>query len=130
MRKIYYSEASDGDLVEVVADLLKSTAPMEPIVFSVNGELLVDVPKVSRSMLGPRFLLPRTRDAHVLQMGRLSEIGRHEVCGGNIHIFPVSKTNLVFVCAGCNLRIVIPASITTYGGLRKHFEAVLSNNGE
>ena len=47
-------------------------------------------------------------------------IGVHEICEGFLDIKKISTTHNAIVCRSCHLRIVIPASLQTYGDLRAH----------
>lgn len=48
--------------------------------------------------------------------------GRHEVCGGEMHIMPISHSYNAIVCYKCILRIVLPALVNTFGKLKEHFK--------
>ncbi len=47
-------------------------------------------------------------------------IGVHDVCDGWVDIKEISTTHNAIVCRGCSLRIVVPASLKTYGELRTY----------
>jgi len=47
-------------------------------------------------------------------------IGSHDICRGWIKIHKVSLAYNVIICKKCNLRIMIPKEIETYGDLRKY----------
>ena len=44
----------------------------------------------------------------------------HDVCGGFIDIRKISTTHNAIICRLCYLRVVIPASLETYGELRAY----------
>lgn len=46
-------------------------------------------------------------------------IGVHIICGGDVHVHPISLTHKVILCLDCQLRIVVPMEIATYADLRK-----------
>ena len=49
-------------------------------------------------------------------------VGKHEVCGGEVHITPISHSHDAIICHKCILRIVLPASVNTFGKLKEHFK--------
>ena len=77
---------------------------MKPILLTKFGEKLVQHPDL------------KTTDDKKLG----SCIGIHDICGGLIHIRPISKTYKAVYCQKCGLRVTIPNGITTYGELRKY----------
>ncbi|MEK7068123.1 MAG: hypothetical protein AAB956_03950 [Patescibacteria group bacterium] len=46
-------------------------------------------------------------------------IGVHVICGGDVHIHPVSLTHKAIICLNCQLRIVVLTEIATYADLRE-----------
>ena len=46
-------------------------------------------------------------------------VGIHGICNGWVDIKEISITHNALVCRYCNLRIVIPKTINTYGKLRE-----------
>jgi len=52
--------------------------------------------------------------------GCCSCIGVHDVCEGFVDIKEISTTHKAIICRECHLRVVVPASIQTYGQLREY----------
>lgn len=60
------------------------------------------------------------RNSNHTEESKLNDcIGVHVICGGDMHIHPVSLTHKVILCLDCQLRIVIPKEISTYADLRE-----------
>jgi len=53
------------------------------------------------------------------------ELGSHYVCEGRCTLRDISETHQAIVCRCCNLRVVIPSNIKTYGALFAHFKKKL-----
>ena len=49
------------------------------------------------------------------------ELGIHEECGNPMYFFRPGETHAIIACIHCEIRIVIPGTIRTYGELRSHF---------
>lgn len=64
---------------------------------------------------------------HTTDSSKLStNIGVHEVCQGMMHIRQISTTHQAINCRACQLRVVIPHHVTTYGALRQHLVELTS----
>jgi len=74
-----------------------------PIKLTKFGEMLVD-----------------KRNSSHAEESKLNDcIGVHIICGGDVHIHPVSLTHRTILCLNCQLRIVVPAETITYADLRE-----------
>jgi hypothetical protein len=52
-------------------------------------------------------------------------LGIHSHCGGTLITKIASNTHNVILCERCNLRVVVPNGLKTYGDLRRHINAIL-----
>jgi hypothetical protein len=48
-------------------------------------------------------------------------LGRHQVCGGEFNILPISPENSVIICSRCSCRLPFPNKIRTFNELGNHF---------
>ena len=82
---------------------------IEPIKLTEFGEMLESYP-----------------DSKVGDERELSTcIGVHGTCSGWVDIKQVSKTHQAILCRSCNLRVVIPKEIKTYGQLRQYLKKLI-----
>jgi hypothetical protein len=82
--------------------------PLEPITLTEFGETLARYPGSSRDGGDHEHM----RDC----------VGIHTCCDGFCDLRAVSQTHNIILCRACKLRVVIPATVMTYGQLRAHFE--------
>lgn len=80
---------------------------IKPIKLTEYGETLLGYPGSERG------------DEGELSCG----IGVHAICNGWVDIKPVSTTHKAIICRECNMRILVPESVKTYGDLRSFFNA-------
>ena len=96
---------------------------MNPIALNEFGETLLEYPN-SKS----------ADDRNILCVidGRIVEvcIGIHDLCRGWVDAKPISKTHNALCCRRCNLRIVIPSEVNTFGKLRQWCAANLAEREE
>ncbi|OGZ64960.1 MAG: hypothetical protein A2998_02960 [Candidatus Staskawiczbacteria bacterium RIFCSPLOWO2_01_FULL_37_25b] len=86
---------------------------MEPIVLNEFGEVLAmpvsfdgnDTTVLGRGVRGKNSCLACA--------------GYHQHCSGDIMIVCISNTHNALCCGRCNLRVVIPNEVATYGALRQ-----------
>ena len=79
---------------------------VEPIVLDKNtGEILLGYPGSEQGDEGELWCC----------------IGVHEICRGWVDIKPISTTHQALVCRSCGMRILVPASVKTFGDLRSFF---------
>jgi hypothetical protein len=81
------------------------TIPPDEIQITKYGETLIAYPK--SDMEDSRIL------AHCFAV--------HYVCNGFLDLHPITSEHNAITCRVCNLRIVIPNTIETFGELRKYF---------
>lgn len=78
---------------------------IKPIVLTSAGETLLGYPGSVRG-----------------DEGELDNcIGVHDVCNGFVDIKKISTTHNAIICRSCHLRVIVPASLKTYGELRAYF---------
>ena len=84
-------------------------------------EPIIKLTKFEEMLVVPNII---TRDEE-----RLTNcIGTHFICRGNIHLKKISKTFQAIICLDCNMRIVIPIEVITYGDLRRYLAQNLTRN--
>jgi len=76
---------------------------LRPIKLTKFDEMLID-----------KHNFPHTEESRLVDC-----IGVHIICGGDVHIHPVSLTHKAIFCLNCQLRIVVPAEVITYADLRE-----------
>jgi len=90
----------------------------------IPSELCDDVFKIIQADLIPvvviteigEALVPDAKDTDAAKLSPYSE--RHHLCGGCVEMHRVTAIHQVLSCRSCNLRVVIPADIETWGQLR------------
>lgn len=80
---------------------------MEPIVLTYLGETLL-----------PQYPVPeRVTETSPI---RAHAPGLHQYCSNWVYVREISENYSAIVCNSCNMRILIPNNVRTFGDLRRH----------
>lgn len=94
---------------ELVRMRIAQCRPLEPILLTEHGETYMEnIVNITDN---------RWNDKHEFR----NRTGIHDHCNGSINCMIVSGTHQAFLCRKCNLRVVFPITLKTFGDLRKHF---------
>lgn len=121
----------DGNATKALVELVSMTLPMNPIVLTPKGDLLIeDVRKLKAvESLGGYYLEDlRTRDRHEIPFKKA--VGIHEGCAGKVILHHAPGDKDILACLNCFLRVEVSPHIHTYGELRAALmPAPLNDNG-
>jgi hypothetical protein len=110
--------------INMVAKMVEESVPLKPIQLNALGDYLCEPNPNYRSTFGSSvFFAQHTRDTSELPVG--NNIGVHGICSGRFGRHRTTKDFDAIVCPVCCLRVSIPASIGTYGDLRRHRSILL-----
>lgn len=116
LRRVLYGARRQEDrseFVEAITTEIRRSVPLEPIQFTVDGDLLREYPPSGD------YFVNHTRDDQQLD----SCAGVHDYCRGWVDRGRATKTHDALICRSCHLRILFPKEIKTYGELRGFFKA-------
>jgi hypothetical protein len=101
-------------LIEVMAEEIERSVPLEPIQLTPEGDLLREYPP-STLVFGLEYFVKHIRDENNLD----SCVGVHEFCNCWMDRMRATKTHDAIVCRGCHLRVLFPKEVKSYGDLRQ-----------
>lgn len=102
-------QLSRDQAIQILFEAIEKGLQLRPIILTEFGETLLEPLADSDEY--------HTHDDTPLK----SNIGVHDICNGWVDLKGVSETHQAIVCRSCQLRVVIPKIIETYGELRKYF---------
>lgn len=118
LRRVVYGTTRQNEgrekLIEVMAEEIERSVPLEPIQLTPEGDLLREYPP-STLAFGLEYFVKHTRDGNDLG----SCVGVHEFCDSWMDRTRATKTHDAIVCRGCHLRVLFPKEVKTYGDLRQ-----------
>ncbi|KKR88796.1 MAG: hypothetical protein UW50_C0001G0128 [Candidatus Wolfebacteria bacterium GW2011_GWA1_44_24] len=118
-RAVYGSSRQNEDrekLIEMMAEEVERSVPLEPIQLTLEGDLLREYPPRTLAF-GSEYFVKHTRDENDLG----SCVGVHMHCNCWIDRRRATSTHDAIVCRGCHLRVLFPKEVKTYGDLRQVF---------
>ena len=101
-------------LIEVMAEEIERSVPLEPIQLTSEGDFLREYPP-STLAFGLEYFVKHARDENNLG----SCVGVHEFCNSWMDRTRATKTHDAIVCRGCHLRVLFYKEVKTYGDLRQ-----------
>ena len=101
-------------LIEVMAEEIKRSVPLELIQLTPEGDLLREYTP-STLAFGLEYFVDHTRDDNNLD----SCVGVHKFCNSWMDRTRATETHDAIVCRGCHLRVLFPKEVKTYGDLRQ-----------
>jgi len=104
------------ELIEVIAGEIERSIPLTPIQLTLEGDLLGEYPP-DKPALSRDYFVNHTRNENCLDLD--SCVGVHEFCDHRMDRMRATKTHDAIVCQACNLRILFPKEVKTYGELRQ-----------
>ena len=118
-RALYGSSRQNEDhekLIEMMAEEVERSVPLEPIQLTPEGALLREYPP-STTAFGYEYFVKHARDENDLG----SCVGVHMHCNGWMDRRRATSTHDAIVCRGCQLRVLFPKEVKAYGYLRQVF---------
>ena len=110
-------------LIKAVSMEIEKSVPLEPIMFTKDGDLLVEYPlQPYTSGDFPYFVEEHVKDKNVLGPC----VGLHDSCGGWIDFKKSSSICNEIVCRKCRKKAVFSNEIKTFGELRRQLELTLA----
>jgi len=108
------SQATEqDDLITAIAVEIERSVPLEPVKLTAEGDLLREYPSPHSGFID------HTRDD-----GELSScVGLHKRCNGWVDRRDATETHDALSCRSCNMRVLFPKSVKTYGELREALAA-------
>lgn len=118
-RVVYLATTRSNDpalAAEEVQKEVERSVPLPPIQLTVEGDRLREYPRSGR------YLTDHVRDHNKLE----SCVGVHDFCGGFVDRRGATPTHDALTCRSCNLRVLFPKEVTTFGELRQAMQSKLN----
>lgn len=119
--RAWRSEAPRQKIIEAVQAEIERSVPLTPIQLTFEGDMLRECPP-SCAAFGSEYFINHTRDEKELGIC----VGIHAYCCGWMDRHRATATHDAISCRKCNIRILFPREVKTYGELRQELAAKLN----